>query len=186
MATTRAAEGVAMKTKDFNRLPTIDKSGGCVNVVVETPKSSRGKFKYDSELGAFELHKILPLGFAFPYDFGFIPSTRGEDGDPIDVLLLLDVPVPTGTVVRSRLLGIIEAEQTEKDGKTVRNDRLLAKAVNTNEDDPIVDISELPESTMNEIETFFADYNREQGKKFKPLRRRGAKVAMRILKRAAN
>lgn len=174
-----------MKARDLSRLPAIDKRGGCINVVVETPKSSRGKFKYDPEMGAFELHKILPLGFAFPYDFGFIPSTKGQDGDPLDVLLLLDVPVPTGTVVKSRVLGVIEAEQTEKDGETLRNDRILAKAFDTNEDDPITDVSELPEGTLKEIETFFADYDRQQGKEFKPLRRRGAKAAMRILKAAS-
>jgi len=171
-----------VKTRNLTRIPAIDKASSCINIVVETPKTSRGKFKYDDDLGAFLLHKVLPLGFAFPYDFGFIPSTKGEDGDPLDVLLLLDVPVITGTIVKARLIGVIEAEQREKDGVSVRNDRLLAIAVHTNEDAPMVDISQLPESTLNEVEAFFSDYDRQQGKEFRSLRRRGAKTAMRVVK----
>lgn len=171
-----------MKTRNLVRIPTMDRTGKYINVVVETPKNSRGKFKFDEELGAFVLHKVLPLGFAFPYDFGFIPSTRGEDGDPLDVLLLLNVAVITGTIVKSRMVGVIEAEQCEKDGRLVRNDRLLAVAVHTNEDNPIPTIAEVPENTLREIEAFFTDYDRQQGKKFRPLGRRGVKTALRLLK----
>lgn len=174
-----------MKSRNLTRIPAIDKASKCLNIVIETPKTSRGKFKYDDDLGAFTLHKVLPLGFAFPYDFGFIPSTRGEDGDPLDVLLLIDVPVTTGTVVKSRIIGVIEAEQREKNGDAVRNDRLLAVAVHTDEDNPVKDISGLPDGTLTQIEAFFADYDRQHGKVFKPLRRRGAKAAMRIVKTAA-
>ena len=71
------------------------------------------------------MSKVLPLGASFPFDFGFIPSTKGEDGDPLDVLVLTEEPAFVGCVLPALLIGVLEAEQTEK-GETVRNDRLVA------------------------------------------------------------
>ena len=72
----------------LEHLSAREPDSGLVRVVVDTPKGSRNKYKYDETLGLYRLSKVLPLGLAFPYDFGFIPSTRAEDGDPLDVLLL--------------------------------------------------------------------------------------------------
>src|SRR5437764_1172805 len=76
-----------------------DRATGLVNVIVETPAGSRSKYKYDEALGLFRLHKLLPVGAAFPFDFGFIPGTRAEDGDPLDVLLLGVEPTFVGCLV---------------------------------------------------------------------------------------
>jgi inorganic pyrophosphatase len=96
----------------------------------------------------------------------------------LDVLLLLDCPLPMGTLVRSRLVGVIEAEQTEGDGRTVRNDRFLAvPAAATSE--RAVPISDL---IFNELESFFVDYDRRFGKEFKPLRRGDAEAALQLVK----
>src|SRR5438876_43986 len=100
---------------------------GELNVVIETPQGSRNKFTFDEELCLFKLGGVLPLGAAFPFDFGFLPDTMGQDGDPLDVLVLMDEPAFPGCLVPARLIGVIEAEQTEK-GKTERNDRLIAVA----------------------------------------------------------
>jgi inorganic pyrophosphatase len=97
------------------------------HVVIETPRGSRNKFKYDAKLRAFRLKTVLPLGAAFPYDFGFVPATKAEDGDPLDVLVLMDEPAFTGCIVRARLVGVIKAKQCET-GATIRNDRLIAIA----------------------------------------------------------
>src|ERR1700694_401208 len=113
-------EGVA----DPSRLAFFDKNED-VQVIIETPKGSRNKYAWDPKQRVFTLKKVLPEGMVFPHDFGFIPSTRGQDGDPIDVLVLMDQPAFTGCLVPSRLGGVFEGEQTE-DGKTERNDRLLA------------------------------------------------------------
>src|SRR5205085_1193065 len=78
------------------------------------------------KIGLFKLGKVLPSGAVFPFDFGFIPSTAGEDGDPLDVLLVLDEPAFVGCLVPARLVGVVEARQTEKSGEHVRNDRLIA------------------------------------------------------------
>lgn len=112
----------------YLELPAFDEEIGQLNVIIETPKGSRNKFEYDPKHGLFKLSGILPAGANFPFDFGFVPPTLGEDGDPLDVLLLMDEPAFTGCLVAARLIGVIEAEQTERDGASVRNDRLIAVA----------------------------------------------------------
>ncbi len=75
------------------KLKTFDPETKDLTVVIETPKGSRNKFDYDEDLGVFKLAYVLPEGSTFPNEFGFIPSTLGEDGDPIDVMVLLDQPI---------------------------------------------------------------------------------------------
>ena len=86
----------------------------CVLVVIETPKGSPNKLTFEPRYGTFVLKGVLPAGAVFPFDFGFVPSTRADDGDPLDVLVLMDAPVYPGCIVPSRLIGVIEAEQTEE------------------------------------------------------------------------
>ena len=94
-------------------LPAFDEESGHVNAIIDTPKGSRNKFEYDQKLGIFKLGGALPLGTVFPFDFGYIPSTRAGDGDPLDILILMDDPAFTGCLVPAKLIGVIEAEQTE-------------------------------------------------------------------------
>src|SRR5947209_14248375 len=113
---------------DPSRLdPFVSQDKQLLRVVVETPKGSRNKFAFNPDEHTFELKKVLPAGMAFPYDFGFVPSTKGDDGDPIDVLVLMDEPAFPGCVLACRLIGVIEGEQEDGDGK-VRNDRVIAVA----------------------------------------------------------
>src|SRR5688500_9337596 len=112
-------------TKPSMKLPpTFTKSDKRINVVIETPKGSRNKFVYDPENDYFKLKKTLPFGTVFPFDFGFVPGTKGEDEQPIDVVLLMDFPTFPGCVVECRCLGVVLAEQKEK-LKTIRNDRII-------------------------------------------------------------
>jgi inorganic pyrophosphatase len=127
------------------------------------------------------LHGVLPLGTSFPYDFGFVPSTLGEDGDPLDVLVFMDQAVPAGSVVPCRLLGVIEAQQQEKGGKAERNDRLLAVAAKTHRYGHWQKLGDVPGNVLDEIERFFVFYNEQKGVKFRPLARRGAARAKELL-----
>jgi inorganic pyrophosphatase len=138
----------------------------CLTVVIETPKGSPNKLAFQPRYGAFVLTGVLPVGAVFPFDFGFVPSTRAEDGDPLDVLVLMDAPVFPGCIVPSRLIGVIEAEQTE-DGKTERNDRLLAVAANSAAHRSIRQLSDLSQDLVAQIEHFFVSYNEARGKRFK-------------------
>ena len=98
----------------LSRLPILDPSSGDVTAVIETPKGSPNKFDYDDGLAAFRLAGVMPEGTTFPYDFGFVPSTLAEDGDPLDVLVFLDAPVVVGCVLTIRLIGVVEAKQRKK------------------------------------------------------------------------
>jgi inorganic pyrophosphatase len=148
--------------------------------VIESPQGSRNKIKLDHELDAFRVTQSLPAGMSFPFDFGFVPGTRAQDGDPLDVLILMDAPAYPGTVVRIRLLGVIEAEQ-EDDGRMVRNDRLIALARGSTERGAVKRLKDLQPALLDQIEAFFVDYNRLRGKAFHPLGRRGRRAAHRIL-----
>lgn len=117
---------------------------------------------------------------SFPYDFGFIPNTRGEDGDELDVLVLMDEPAFTGCLVRSRMLDVIEAEQTEK-GRANRNDRLIAVASKSRAHSDLKSISDMNPKLLDEIEHFFISYNEAKGKKFKPLGRYGPERARKLV-----
>jgi inorganic pyrophosphatase len=96
-----------------------------LRVVIETPKGSRNKFAFDPDEHIFELKKVLPAGMTLPYDFGFVPSTKADDGDPVDVLVLMDEPAFPGGVLTCRPIGVIEGEQGDKKDKE-RNDRIVA------------------------------------------------------------
>ncbi|HEX9918538.1 MAG TPA: inorganic diphosphatase [Pyrinomonadaceae bacterium] len=156
-----------------------------LRVIIETPQGSRNKFDYDEELGLFKLGGVLPAGAVFPFDFGFVPSTRGGDGDPLDVLVLMDEPAFTGCLVEVRLLGVVEAEQTEEDGVTTRNDRLIAVAANARNHREVRALGQLSENLLDEIEHFFVSYNEMKGKRFEPLGRFGPERARRVIEEGA-
>src|SRR5579871_5314832 len=99
-----------MPSVGFDNLGAWDVDSGRLNVIIETPKGSRNKFDFNHRQGLFELGKVLPTGMAFPYDFGFVPGTRAPDGDPLDVLVLMDEPAFSGCKVLCRLIGVIEEE----------------------------------------------------------------------------
>jgi inorganic pyrophosphatase len=172
-------------TTSLDQLPAhVAHSHQRVYVVVETPKGGRNKLAFDPDLGAFKLKGVLPEGHSFPYDFGFVPSTKAEDGDPLDVLLLLDAPTFSGCVVEARLIGALELEQRENDGSTVRNDRLLAVAADSHEHKSIHALTDLSNDMLHEIEHFFSSYNEAHGRSIRVLRRVGPERAHALLKHA--
>jgi inorganic pyrophosphatase len=166
------------------QIDPFDTGQKSLRVVIETPKGSRNKFKYDEELGCYRLNKVLPEGMSFPYDFGFVPHTKAQDGDPLDVLVLMDQPAYPGIIVESRIVGVIEAEQTENGGKAIRNDRVLAVSVNSHTHSDIKEPDDLNSKMIEELEQFFVSYNKEQGKEFKLLGCKGAKKAMKLIKKS--
>ncbi len=151
--------------------------------IIETPKGRRNKFDYDPEYQLFELGGMLPEGFSFPYDFGFIPSTLAEDGDPIDIMILMDEPAHVGCLVTVRLIGVIEAEQ-EEDGKRTSNHRLIGVVGPFYSHRELRSIEELPPSLLDQVEAFFTAYNQIRGKKFRATGRRGPERAAELLEGA--
>lgn len=168
---------------DPTRLKPIDKRDNLLQVIVETPAGSRNKFAFDADQRIFSLKKVLPAGMVFPYDFGFLPQTLAPDGDPIDVLLLMDEPAFPGCAVRARLIGVIEGEQL--DGKKrIRNDRLVAVADANHMYANIRRLKDLPAQWIKELQDFFVNYHGLEGKKYRLLGCKGAEAAMHLVKQA--
>jgi inorganic pyrophosphatase len=171
-----------VRRRTLSELSALYGKDGCIRAVIETPKGSPNKYNYDPEYEGFELAKTLPQGMTFPFDFGFIPSTKGEDGDPLDVLVLMDFPAITGCVVKARLIGCLQAEQKEKSKKVVRNDRFIAIAEDSRILANVKGLSDLRSGLMEEIKEFFMQYNRLAGKEFTPIGACGAKKALALVK----
>ena len=119
----------------------------------------------------------------FPYDFGFIPSTLGEDGDPLDILVLMDAPAHVGCLIDVRVIGIISAKQTE-DGKTERNDRLIAVATQSLLYSDVQKLEDLNSKVLRQIEEFFVNYQKVRGIEATILGHSGPRKARQILSKA--
>lgn len=148
--------------------------------IIETPKGRRNKFSYDPDFCLFKLGGLLAEGLSFPFDFGFIPSTLGDDGDPLDVMVLMDEPAHVGCLLDVRIIGVIEAEQTE-DGKTTVNNRLIGVSLHSYNHEDVSSIDEVNQSILDQVDEFFVSYNKSRGKRFKVKGRRGPKRAAELL-----
>jgi inorganic pyrophosphatase len=167
----------------IGKIPPIEK--GYVNVIIETPRGSQNKYDYDPKNQVFSLCKTLPMGTVFPFDFGFIPDTLAQDGDPLDILVIMEESAFPGCLIKSRLLGVLEANQTEsKSDKKIRNDRLVGISDCSILYGSIKDIDDLNKSMVSEIENFFIDYNKHEGKKFSPIGWKNSKKAFQLIKEA--
>lgn len=156
-----------------------------LQVVIETPKNSRNKYAFDHERGVIVLKKVLPAGMVFPYDFGFVPSTLADDGDPIDVLLLMDEPAFPGCVLDARLIGVIRGEDELDGGETQRNDRLLAVASASHTYENFKSVEDLPKQFLDHMQEFFVTYPRLLGgKTYKLLGAQGPDEAAALVEQA--
>ncbi len=140
--------------KDLISLPA--RREGSVLVVVETAAGGQVKLKIDEVLGVVSVSRPLPLGLHYPFDWGFVPSTVAEDGDPLDAMLYGSASHPPGSVVPARLLGVVKVEQNRKRAAgRERNDRLLLVPVPAAHGDDPADVFALPQQLRSELEDFF-------------------------------
>ncbi|MBV9541004.1 MAG: inorganic diphosphatase [Alphaproteobacteria bacterium] len=167
---------------DFLHLPSRAAQGG-LNVVVETPRGSRAKFKFDPALQTFRMSRPLTLGLRYPFDWGFVPSTCAEDGDPLDALVIHDNESYPGVVIPCRPIGVLEVVQQE-DGRKFRNDRVLFAPEEAPRQQNIDDLPKLSRALKEELERFFLAAIVGTEKKLKIKGWRGAHAAMRAVKRA--
>jgi inorganic pyrophosphatase len=157
--------------------------GGLVHVVIDTPRGSGNKYKYDNDRGLFKLSRMLPAGLHFPCDFGSIPGTVADDGDALDVVLLSNSASFVGCLMQAKLIGVIGAVQKEG-RRRIRNDRLVAVPVTPVNASAYGDLAEVTGNCLEDIEQFFVAYNRAQGREFRLMGRRGPAAAERALGRA--
>jgi inorganic pyrophosphatase len=154
-----------------------------VEAIIETPKGSRNKYRYLPHRRAFELAHVVAEGMSMPFDFGFVPGTLGGDGDPLDVLVLMDTPAITGCIVRVRLLGAIQARQREKGQKKwVRNDRLIAVSTETRAYQGVRQLQHVGRTRLADIKNFFVQDNARRGRQLELLGTHGPSGAARLLK----
>lgn len=137
-----------------------------IEVVIESPRATQAKFKFDPKEKIFRLKRLLPLGMVFPYDFGFIPGTEGEDGDPLDALVLSEFASFTGAHLTCRIIGALKAEQQEKGGKALRNDRFFCVPAGSITYALVETIDQLGKEHNVQLEDFFINYNKVDGKIF--------------------
>jgi inorganic pyrophosphatase len=171
----------SLMTWSLADLPAIDKQSGAVNAIVECSRGHRSKLKHDADHNLFALDRLLPDGTAFPYDFGFIPSTLGEDGDPVDVLIVAEESQHAGCVVPVRIVGVIEATQVEADGREVENDRLIGVATASVLFHNVRELADLAAGEVEQLESFFVNAVRGTGKVFHPHARHGAARARALI-----
>jgi len=150
-------------------------------VIIETPRGSRNKYKYDTDTGRMRFSKVLPEGMMFPYDFGFIPNTKAEDGDPLDVLVLSDEPMFPGCQVDCRVVGVLKANQREN-GEEKRNDRLIAVVDGSVLYAGVHQLSDLEPTVLKQIEQFFTNYQRVRNIEFEVIDRGGSRAALALLR----
>ena len=170
------------KTEEIRK--SASKDNGGVQVIIETPRGCRNKYKFEEKTGRVKLSKVLPEGMMFPYDFGFVPDTKADDGDPIDVLVLIDEPTFPGCEMECRLIGVIEAEQKEGDEERHRNDRIIAVAKQSLLYGEIKNIEELNPTVLKQIEAFFTNYQKVRNIEYKIIGVGGADRAADLLRKS--
>ncbi len=175
----RSGKGSALA--DPSRLKPVADDSDIINVVIETPKGSRNKYAFDQAEGVFKLKKVLPIGMSFPYDFGFVPSTKAGDGDPTDVLVLMDEPAFPGCVLQCRLIGVIEGTQS-KGQNMERNDRVIAVQLDNNAWDDIKHVNDLGKNFKKELQKFFVNYNELAGREYRVLGIKGPAAARKCVR----
>jgi inorganic pyrophosphatase len=158
---------------------------GTTDVVIETPRGCREKFAYEPEHGAFVLRHVLPLGMVFPYDFGFVPDTRADDGDPIDVIVVSDLNTYPGVRMACRLIGALCGTQRGEGSRRIRNDRLIAIPEAQETLANVRTLTDLPSGLVDQLEQFFVTYTGLEGKDWRHTRRVNAVQARRLLASAS-
>ena len=160
----------------MKRIPARNEDGS-VNALIEIPRGSRNKYEYDEELGVIALDRTLYSAVHFPTDYGYVPGTRGADGDSIDVMVMVEESVFPGCLVRVRLLGVLTIQKTNGDPES----KLLAVPVNEPRFAELRDIDDVPQHLREEIEHFFEVYKDLEGSEINSLGWEDAERAERVL-----
>jgi len=139
-------------------------------VTIETPRHSTGKYFYDPKDRCFRLKKLLPLGMSFPYDFGMIKNTVGDDGDPLDAMVITECNTYPGVELQCHLIGVLQAYQRAPGTSKIRNDRYFFIPKETVIYDRIRNISEFSRKHNQQLIEFFINYNKVEGRTFIPIK----------------
>lgn len=157
---------------------------GAVRVVVESPRHSTLKYEYDPELDAIRVSRQLALGLAYPYDWGFVPGTRAQDGDPADALVMHEAATFPGVVLDCAPLGLVAVREKRK-RRWISNHRLVLRPAWQGATAGMDRIGALPKDTVRELEQFFVNAVFFTGKQMSVTGWRGPREAIEFVRRAA-
>jgi inorganic pyrophosphatase len=164
------------------KLPAFSDDGD-LHVVIETPRGSRAKLDYDPKLKTFTLAKSLLAGLTYPYDWGFIPATAAEDGDPVDAMVVHEAATFPGLVLTCKIIGVLQVEQHSKGKKSKRNDRLFAVPRASHAEKDLSDVRDLTSAMREELVKFFVATDELEDKQLKILGWKGPNAALKTVKR---
>jgi len=158
---------------------------GSLYVMVESPRGSSIKFKYDPAIDRITLSRPLPAGLSYPHDWGFVPSTRASDGDPLDALIAWEGTSYPGVVIPCRPIGVLEIEQTNpRTGARERNDRVVMLPVKAPRVDDVRTVFDFSDRWRAELEKFFLAAVAFEGKDLKVLGWNGPSEANQLIKKS--
>ncbi|GLS28362.1 inorganic pyrophosphatase [Mesorhizobium albiziae] len=166
---------------NYLTLPTTTK--GLIRVVVETPRGAAAKLAYEPKTQTFDYRRPLPVGMMYPYDWGFVPSTLGDDGDPLDGLVIHQAATAPGIVIKCDLLGALRVQQTDQDGKVLRNDRYVFAPHKEDAPNELVAEDHVSDRLRGEIEQFFLSSVLGTGKTLKFEGWHGAQDALKSIRK---
>lgn len=164
----------------------LDRASCTCEAIVEAPAGSRVKVYYDPDSHRFRIGKFLPLGMVFPLDFAFIPSTLAGDGDPVDLLILPEASLPVGSIVNVQILGVLEAQQYKAGKKPKRNDRIIARLVESRLFAKVQNLDQMGQRFVDELSTFFATYKRLRGQTYEVIAVGGPERAVELILEGAD
>jgi inorganic pyrophosphatase len=164
------------------KIPAFSDDGD-LHVVIETPRGSRAKLKYNPKIKSFTLSKSLLAGLTYPYDWGFIPGTVSEDGDAVDVMVIHDAATYPGMVLTCNVIGVLQIEQIKK-RKSERNDRVFAAPCGSHAERDLSDVRKLSSAQREELVKFFIATDELENKQLNILGWKGPKVALKTIKKA--
>jgi len=142
----------------WHDIPTGPNPPGEVTAVIEIPTNERNEYELDQELGVFRLDRVLHSAGHYPGDYGFLPRTLGDDGDPLDVLVLMTIPVFTGCLVGARPIGLFHLVD-----RGVADEKVLAVPTGDPYSEGLHDLGDIPPHYLKEIEHFFQVYKDLEG-----------------------
>lgn len=151
-----------------------------ISIIIETPGGSRAKYKFDKGEKCYVVKKLLPAGMVFPYDFGYIPETKGQDDDPVDAMVISEFATFPGCLISCRLIGALLAEQV-KGKKKIRNDRYFFIPEASLFFEETSSLKQLTRTHIRQLTDFFINYNRTEDKEFIPLDIVDAAAAWKLL-----
>lgn len=155
---------------------------GLLRVVVETPRASALKLEFDPKTDAITVSRQLAMGLSYPYDWGFVPGTRAEDGDPLDAMVVHSRRTYPGMVLPCRLLGMVVIQQRMDDAEWITNNRLLAAPGWDGALPGPESVSQLSKEMIRELEQFFMDTAFFTGKRLRLRGWKGPRAAHKLIR----